>query len=158
MKSVPNRVIVILDEAYFEYSQHIKDYPDSMLYRYDYVITLRTFSKAHGLAGFRVGYGFAHQELISNLMKVKLPFEPSSVSQEAAIVALDDSKHLYETLKLNSQEMSSLILELNHMKINFIRLQIFFLKSVYFLPHYNLNMDELFLLHCLNIEDKFVVL
>ena len=53
-------------------------------------------------------------------MKVKLPFEPSSVSQEAAIAALDDIKHLHETINLNNQEMSSLILELNYMKINFI--------------------------------------
>ena len=120
MKQVPDRVLVILDEAYFEYAENIKDYPDSMLYRYDNVITLRTFSKVYGLAGFRVGYGFAHQELISNLMKVKLPFEPSSVSQEAAIAALDDIKHLHETINLNNQEMSSLILELNYMKINFI--------------------------------------
>ena len=120
MKQVPDRVLVILDEAYFEYAENIKDYPDSMLYRYDNVITLRTFSKVHGLAGFRVGYGFAHQDLISNLMKVKLPFEPSSVSQEAAIAALDDSKHLHETIKLNNQEMSYLISELNYMKIKFI--------------------------------------
>ena len=64
MKSVPSRVIVLLDEAYFEYACHIDDYPDSMHYRYDNVITLRTFSKAQGLAGFRVGYGFADKQLI----------------------------------------------------------------------------------------------
>ena len=84
MKSVPNRVIVLLDEAYFEYACHLDDYPDSMHYRYDNVITLRTFSKAQGLAGFRVGYGFANEKLIDNLMKVKLPFEPSSLGQHAA--------------------------------------------------------------------------
>ena len=55
MEEVPDRVLVILDEAYFEYSKHLDDYPDSMHYRYDNVITLRTFSKAHGLAGFRAG-------------------------------------------------------------------------------------------------------
>ena len=57
ISKVPDRVLVILDEAYFEYANHIEDYPDSMFYRYDNVITLRTFSKVHGLAGFRVGYG-----------------------------------------------------------------------------------------------------
>ena len=67
MKKVPDRVLVILDEAYFEYACSISDYPDSMVYRYDNVITLRTFSKAYGLAGLRVGYGFAHKKLISNL-------------------------------------------------------------------------------------------
>ena len=85
IKKVPKRVLVILDEAYFEYAAHVYDYPDSMEYRYDNVITLRTFSKVHGLAGFRVGYGFAHNELINNLMKVKLPFEPSSISQRSSI-------------------------------------------------------------------------
>ena len=120
MSNVPDRVLVILDEAYFEYAENIKDYPDSMLYRYDNVITLRTFSKVHGLAGFRVGYGFAHHELINNLMKVKLPFEPSSISQEAAIAALDDTEHLNKTIELNNQEMDLMISHLNKMRLNFI--------------------------------------
>ena len=105
MKNVPSRVLVILDEAYFEYAENIDNYPDSMLYRYDNVITLRTFSKVYGLAGLRVGYGFAHHELIDNLMKVKLPFEPSSVSQLAVLEALDDIEHLEETVLLNTKEM-----------------------------------------------------
>ena len=120
MSKVPDRVLVILDEAYFEYAENIKDYPDSMLYRYDNVITLRTFSKVHGLAGFRVGYGFAHHELINNLMKVKLPFEPSSISQEAAIAALDDKEHLNKTIELNNQEMNLMISHLNKMRMDFI--------------------------------------
>ena len=108
INQVPDRVLVILDEAYFEYAEHIEDYPDSMFYRYDNVITLRTFSKVYGLAGFRVGYGFAHQNLIGNLMKVKLPFEPSSSSQVAAIAALDDLMHLKDSIRLNIKEMNSL--------------------------------------------------
>ena len=104
MKSVPSRVIVLLDEAYFEYACHIDDYPDSMHYRYDNVITLRTFSKAQGLAGFRVGYGFADKQLIENLMKVKLPFEPSSLGQYAACIAMDDNEHLVNSIKMNNSE------------------------------------------------------
>ena len=104
MKSVPSRVIVLLDEAYFEYACHIDDYPDSMHYRYDNVITLRTFSKAQGLAGFRVGYGFADKQLIENLMKVKLPFEPSSLGQYAACIAMDDDEHLNHSIKMNNSE------------------------------------------------------
>ena len=104
MKSVPSRVIVLLDEAYFEYACHIDDYPDSMHYRYDNVITLRTFSKAQGLAGFRVGYGFADKQLIENLMKVKLPFEPSSLGQYAACIAMDDDEHLIYSIKMNNSE------------------------------------------------------
>ena len=53
---VPKRVLIILDESYFEYAKSKDDYPDSMDYRYDNVITLRTFSKAYGLAGLRIGY------------------------------------------------------------------------------------------------------
>ena len=98
---VPDRVLVILDEAYYEYAQHLEDYPDSMLYRFDNVITLRTFSKCYGLAGFRIGYGFAHKNLISNLLKVKLPFEPSIPAQVAALGALDDNKHFKQTINLN---------------------------------------------------------
>src|SRR6266567_590379 len=60
-KHVPERVLIILDEAYFEYAKDNPRYPDSMHYRYDNVITLRTFSKVYGLAGARIGYGFAHE-------------------------------------------------------------------------------------------------
>ena len=84
-RHVPERVLIILDEAYFEYAKDNPRYPDSMHYRYDNVITLRTFSKIYGLAGVRIGYGFAHEELIRNLLKVKLPFEPSTVAQAAGI-------------------------------------------------------------------------
>ena len=102
MNKVPTRVLVILDEAYYEYAKHIEDYPNSMLYRYDNVITLRTFSKCYGLAGFRVGYGFAHKKLIANLMKVKLPFEPSVPAQIAALEAIGDSEYLKYSLSENS--------------------------------------------------------
>ena len=101
MSYVPSRVLVILDEAYFEYAQEIEDYPDSMHYRYDNVITLRTFSKIYGLAGLRVGYGFAHHDLIENLLKVKLPFEPSVIAQNASVSALDDHAFVKESKETN---------------------------------------------------------
>ena len=63
-----------------------------MHYRYDNVITLRTFSKVYGLAGVRIGYGFAHEELIANLLKVKLPFEPGTLAQAAGIGALPEKR------------------------------------------------------------------
>jgi len=109
MELVPDRVLVILDEAYFEYVQHLDGFPNSMLYRYDNVITLRTFSKAYGLAGFRIGYGFGHKELIDSLMKVKLPFEPSSVAQLAAFASLNDHDFLSETIKNNASGMQKLL-------------------------------------------------
>src|ERR1039457_7290847 len=100
---VPERVLIILDEAYFEYAKDNPRYPDSMHYRYDNVITLRTFSKAYGLAGARIGYGFAHEELIRNLLKVKLPFEPSTPAQAAGIAALSDKEFLHRSLELNAR-------------------------------------------------------
>ena len=108
MSQVPNRVLVLLDEAYFEYAKDVLDYPDSMHYRYDNVITLRTFSKAYGLAGFRIGYGFAHEDIINNLMKVKLPFEPSTPAQIAAIAALNDQNYLQNSLKLNKDGIAGM--------------------------------------------------
>ena len=120
MKEIPDRVLIILDEAYFEYAKHLDDYPDSMHYRYDNVITLRTFSKAHGLAGFRVGYGFAHENLIENLMKVKLPFEPSWPAQVAAMAALDDIEYINETIYLCHSGMEKLIEVFNEMDIEII--------------------------------------
>jgi histidinol-phosphate aminotransferase len=103
MKHVSPHTIVILDEAYFEFAQDCEDYPDSMDYRYDNVVTLRTFSKAYGLGGVRVGYGFGHDKLIGALHKVKLPFEPSLVAQKGAYGALSDKPHLERTLTNNKK-------------------------------------------------------
>src|SRR5262245_27424491 len=102
-RHVPERVLIILDEAYFEYAKDNPRYPDSMHYRYDNVITLRTFSKVYGLAGIRIGYGFAHEELIKNLLKVKLAFEPSTLAQSAGIGALADKEFLHRSLELNAR-------------------------------------------------------
>ena len=131
MKEVPDRVLVILDEAYFEYSKHLDDYPDSMHYRYDNVITLRTFSKAHGLAGFRVGYGFAHEDLIENLLKVKLPFEPSWPAQVAAMAALDDNDHIQSTISHCQQGMEKMITVFNEMDFDMIESAANFITLVF---------------------------
>jgi len=112
-KHVPERVLIILDEAYYEYAKGFSDFPDSMAYRYDNVITLRTFSKVYGLAGIRIGYGFAHQSLIENLMKVKEPFEPSFAAQVAAMGSLDDTEFLLESIETNNSGMQYLKQKLN---------------------------------------------
>ena len=126
-RRVPQRVLIIMDEAYVEYARDDGDFPDSMGYRYDNVITLRTFSKVYGLAGLRIGYGFAHGELIRNLLKVKLPFEPGSLSQAAGIAALDDREFLEKTLSNNregreylTRELASLGLDVAPSRANFV--------------------------------------
>src|SRR5579872_960912 len=119
-KHVPERVLIILDEAYFEYAQDNHRYPDSMHYRYDNVITLRTYSKIYGLAGVRVGYGFAHEEMIANLLKVKLPFEPSTLAQAAGIAALGDKAFLHRSLELNARGVRMLTKSLREMGLRVI--------------------------------------
>jgi len=118
--SVPERVLIILDEAYFEYAQDNPRYPDSMHYRYDNVITLRTFSKIFGLAGMRIGYGFAHEELIRNLLKVKLPFEPSTAAQAAGIGALADKEFVHRTLELNARGLRFLASSLEELGLRVV--------------------------------------
>lgn len=101
IKQVPERILIIMDEAYFEYAEGYPEYPDSMKYRLDNVLTLRTFSKIYGIAGARIGYGFGEKELIETIMKVKLPFEPGNMAQAGAIGALDDFDFIKKSKELN---------------------------------------------------------
>lgn len=121
MEHVPPHVLVILDEAYFEFAKGKEDYPDSMDYRYDNVITLRTFSKAYGISGVRIGYGFGHEDLIANLTKVKLPFEPGVIAQKGALGALSDKPHLSRTIINNNRRYEETFEYLKNNKFNPIR-------------------------------------
>jgi histidinol-phosphate aminotransferase len=114
-RRVPPRVLVILDEAYYEFAIAEPLYPDSMHYRFDNVITLRTFSKAYGLAAARVGYGFAHEDLISVLLKVKLPFEPAGLAEAAALGAIEDREFMLRTVAHNAQGLAYLYRNLREM-------------------------------------------
>jgi len=117
-RRVPARVLILLDEAYFEYAKDTPRYPDSLHYRYDNVITLRTFSKIYGMAAARVGYGFAHEDLIAMLLKVKLPFEPSGVAQAGAVAAVEDREFLHRSLELNARGMRFLRNSLGELGLN----------------------------------------
>lgn len=100
---VPKHVLVVFDEAYFDYAKENPDYPNSLEYRLDNVVTLRTFSKSYGLAGARIGYGFAHPDVCRNVRKVHLPFDPSLVSEAAGVGALDDAEFLERTIQVNRE-------------------------------------------------------
>lgn len=113
IENVPSTTLIILDEAYFEFAKGEPDYPDTMKYRKDNILTLRTFSKSYGMAGLRLGYGFGHHDLINNLHKVKLPFEPSLLAQAAGVVALDCDDHLEQTLENNSRNYKKIFEFLN---------------------------------------------
>jgi len=129
-RHVPERVLIILDEAYFEYAKDNPRYPDSMHYRYDNVITLRTFSKIYGLAGVRIGYGFAHEELIRNLLKVKLPFEPSTPAQAAGIGALADKEFLHRGLELNARGLRTITAGLESLGLTVVPSEANFVMTV----------------------------
>jgi histidinol-phosphate aminotransferase len=102
-----------------------------MTYRYDNIITLRTFSKAYGLAGLRIGYGFAHDELIRNLMKVKEPFSPSLIAQTAGSAAMDDSAFLEKTLTINETGYTFLQKELTSLGIETVPSVANFITSIW---------------------------
>jgi histidinol-phosphate aminotransferase len=101
--AVPSHVVVVLDEAYQEFAAaERKDYPDSLklLKKYPNLVITRTFSKAYGLAGLRVGYAVASELIANALNKVREPFNVNLLAQSAAVAALDDKAHLLKTLKV----------------------------------------------------------
>ena len=106
MAQVPENVLVIMDEAYFEYSADLEPtYPDSLSYKYNNVLTLRTFSKVYGLASLRIGYGIASHEIIDAMMRVKLSFDPTGPACAAGIGALSDEQFLHSTVTMNTVEL-----------------------------------------------------
>ena len=120
MEKVPENVLVILDEAYFEYAREYPDYPDSMRWRWDNVLTCRTFSKAYGLAGVRIGYGMAHSDIIGKMKKVMLPFEPSTPAAAAGIAALEDNDFLEKTVQQNRDALRYFHSEFERLSLKFV--------------------------------------
>jgi len=104
LSDCPSHTMVVLDEAYFEYVD-MPGYADSMslLDRYSNLAILRTFSKVYGLAGLRVGYGFAHPDLVGAVQKARQPFNVNSLSLVAAEAALGDDEHVRRTVELNAR-------------------------------------------------------
>jgi histidinol-phosphate aminotransferase len=102
MNRMPDETLVVFDEAYFEYVER-PDYPASLNYVRDgrNVVVLRTFSKAYGLAGVRLGYGVTRSEIVRILEQVREPFNVSVLAQAAGIAALRDVDHLRRTREMN---------------------------------------------------------
>jgi histidinol-phosphate aminotransferase len=116
LDQVPENVIVILDEAYYDFAQYFAairsvDYSHALDYvtQGRKVVVLRTFSKAHGLAGVRVGYGIGPAELMSYFARMRTTFSVSVVAQAAALAALNDEAHTQKTLKNNAEQSERLI-------------------------------------------------
>lgn len=121
--NIPDDVLVVMDEAYHEYASRCEEYEDSMsrLREKNNLIVLRTFSKAYGLAGLRVGYGVASAEVISILERIRQPFNVNSVALAAAEAALDDKDHIRRGLDVNEEGMSYLVRELEEMGLTCVR-------------------------------------
>jgi len=101
-RQVPKNVLIVLDQAYYEYAVERPEYPRGLDDLQDNIIVLRTFSKAYGLAGLRIGYGFGSPAVVQLLLKTKLPFEPSVIAEAAGLAALEDTEFLRETVELNA--------------------------------------------------------
>ncbi|MGP7816058.1 histidinol-phosphate transaminase [Niallia sp. 01092] len=106
LKSVPSEVLVVLDEAYYEYVV-AEDYYDALtlVKQFDNLIVLRTFSKIYGLASFRVGYGIANEEFIKSLEPIREPFNVNTLGQIATETALKDQEFVESCKKKNREGM-----------------------------------------------------
>lgn len=125
---IPPQIVVVLDEAYIEFVTDI-----NCSNSFDYlktdkpIVGMRTFSKAFGLAGLRVGYGVMPVELAELLHRVRQPFNVNTLAQAAAAAALDDEEFLKRTLRLVRDELNFIYTALDNRKINYIRSQANFL-------------------------------
>lgn len=128
LKGVPDDAIVILDEAYFEFVRH-KECPDGKDYIdfKPYVVSVRTFSKAYGLAGLRIGYGLMNSNLAHYINRLRQPFNVNMLAQVGAEAALKDEEFLQKTLKTVQKGLSFLYNEFDKMGLSYVPTQANFL-------------------------------
>jgi histidinol-phosphate aminotransferase len=121
IEAVPRNIIVVVDEAYLEYVQE-PDYPDTSAWLGDFpnLVVTRTFSKAYGLAGLRVGYALAHADIADLLNRVRQPFNVNALALAAATAALEDQGFIDRVVRLNRQGMEQLTDGLAAMGLSFI--------------------------------------
>lgn len=132
LQGLPEGVITVVDEAYFEFVNDA-EYPDTITYLKGdkLVVTLRTFSKIYGLAGLRIGYGIAKEDLIKYMERVRQPFNVNSLAQVGALAALEDSEHLQKTRENNRRGLKYLYKEMERMGLEYIPTQAnFFLLNL----------------------------
>ena len=104
ISNVPENIIVVIDEAYCEYVENL-EYPNALLWlnQFPNLIVTRTFSKAYGLAGLRVGYAICNEQIADLLNRVRHPFNVNTISLLAATAALDDEEHLQKCVDMNTK-------------------------------------------------------
>ena len=132
IKTIPENVIVVMDEAYREFVTD-PDFADGIQFldAHPGIIILRTFSKLYGLAGLRIGYGFASEKLADYVNRVRQPFNANALAQAGATAALDDRTFVDQTLKTVREGLHYLQQELARMNLSFLPTQTnFFLIKV----------------------------
>ncbi|MEX2489451.1 MAG: histidinol-phosphate transaminase [Pseudomonadales bacterium] len=121
LDNVREDVLVVLDEAYFEYVEE-PEYPDGMklIDKYPNLVVTRTFSKAYGLAGLRVGYAVSHPDIADLMNRVRQPFNVNAMSLAAAWVALEDQDHVSKSVQLNREGLDYLTGACKEMNLGYI--------------------------------------
>lgn len=121
LSRVPERVIVVLDEAYIEYNQD-GNFPDglTLLDGFSNLVVTRTFSKAWGLAGLRIGYSVSNAEIADVLNRVRQPFNANSLALAAATAALSDNDYLAKSVDLNRRGMQQLVTAFERLGYDYI--------------------------------------
>ncbi|MCR8641241.1 histidinol-phosphate transaminase [Paenibacillus sp. N1-5-1-14] len=122
IQKVPPHVILVIDEAYYEYVQD-SDYLQTLplLASYPNLVVLRTFSKIYGLASLRMGYGIMHPTIVQSLIKVKEPFNTNRLAQVAAIASLDDEAFVTSCVQDNAEGRNYLEQELVRMGLTYFQ-------------------------------------
>lgn len=121
LKQVPANVLVVLDEAYDEYlSATDKSEAINWLAEFDHLIISRTFSKAYGLAGLRIGFGLMHADVAAILNRVRQPFNVNSIAQAAAVASLADDDFVARSYALNQAGMQQLTQGLHQLGLDYI--------------------------------------
>jgi len=118
---VPSNVLVVLDEAYYEYVDEAERAPSvEWVAKCPNLIVSRTFSKAYGLAGLRAGYAISHPDIADLMNRIRQPFNMNSLSLRAAEVVLDDDKYLAESIRVNKEGMQQLVAFCEENGLNYI--------------------------------------
>ena len=122
INNIPENVLLVYDAAYAEYIKN-DDYIDGseLVEKYNNVIMLRTFSKLHGLAGLRLGWGYSDSKIINYLMAVRGPFSVNSIAIEAGIIAMKDIDFQNYCFDFNIKSMKFMEIELDNLSVNFIK-------------------------------------
>ena len=121
LKQVPKAILVVLDEAYDEYlSADHKSEAITWLNEFDNLIISRTFSKAYGLAGLRVGFGLCHADIADLMNRVRQPFNVNSIAQAAAVASLEDEDFVARSYALNQAGMVQLTQGFNKLGLEYI--------------------------------------